>query len=462
MGAKYPIRVKNTGTNAQGLQEFLPDEFVPIDAGGTGGITVSAAKTALGFVSVTDIINNLTSILTDQPLSAAQGKVLKDLIDGLSAAVISFDDTPTAITAATVQAAIVALDSLIAGLGVDDHGSLTGLGDDDHSQYHTDTRGDIRYYTKTLLNAGQLDTRYYTETEVDDFLSDKQDLSEKNANNGYAGLNASGKLSNTVIPDLAITDFLGEVANETAMLLLSGQNGDWCIRLDTGTVFVLTATVATVLANWKELSYPVAPVTTVNGQTGVVVLDSDDISEGGTNLYLTSAEKSKLSGIEPNAKNDQDADEVPYTPSGSLTSEEVQGALDELIAIADGHGGVYLDRQFVQNDVADSNTSLTQEVYVTKTFTALHAANYRVTVIFQHSIDDIGALFVGQLTLDGNVVSEVIINSIDKLTNKNSGTLSFISSITAASHTYAFQYAPNEAGREVKIHQASLSVERFI
>lgn len=34
-----------------------------------------------------------------------------------------------------------------------DHGSLAGLGDDDHSQYHNDTRGDARYYTKTLLNS---------------------------------------------------------------------------------------------------------------------------------------------------------------------------------------------------------------------------------------------------------------------------------------------------------------------
>ena len=31
------------------------------------------------------------------------------------------------------------------GGGVTDHGALTGLGDDDHTQYHTDARGDLRY-----------------------------------------------------------------------------------------------------------------------------------------------------------------------------------------------------------------------------------------------------------------------------------------------------------------------------
>lgn len=31
------------------------------------------------------------------------------------------------------------------GGGVTDHGALTGLGDDDHPQYHNDARGDLRY-----------------------------------------------------------------------------------------------------------------------------------------------------------------------------------------------------------------------------------------------------------------------------------------------------------------------------
>lgn len=31
------------------------------------------------------------------------------------------------------------------GVGASDHGALTGLADDDHSQYHNDARGDARY-----------------------------------------------------------------------------------------------------------------------------------------------------------------------------------------------------------------------------------------------------------------------------------------------------------------------------
>lgn len=49
-------------------------------------------------------------------------------------------------------------------------------------------------------------------------------------------------------------------------------------------------------------------VDSVNGQTGVVVLDSDDISEGVTNLYFTSAERTKLTGIAAGAEVNVNAD----------------------------------------------------------------------------------------------------------------------------------------------------------
>jgi hypothetical protein len=54
---------------------------------------------------------------------------------------------------AALKAALVAaghatsgqIDAAIAAALITDHGGLTGLGDDDHSQYHTDARGDARY-----------------------------------------------------------------------------------------------------------------------------------------------------------------------------------------------------------------------------------------------------------------------------------------------------------------------------
>lgn len=39
------------------------------------------------------------------------------------------------------------------GGGITDHGLLTGLGDDDHTQYHTDARGDARYFTQAQVTS---------------------------------------------------------------------------------------------------------------------------------------------------------------------------------------------------------------------------------------------------------------------------------------------------------------------
>ena len=38
------------------------------------------------------------------------------------------------------------------GSGSSDHGALAGLENDDHPQYHTDARGDARYYTKSQMD----------------------------------------------------------------------------------------------------------------------------------------------------------------------------------------------------------------------------------------------------------------------------------------------------------------------
>ncbi|MCP5050300.1 MAG: hypothetical protein GY940_24245, partial [bacterium] len=82
-----------------------------------------------------------------------------------------------------------------------------------------------------------------------------------------------------------------------------------------------------------------APVTSVNTQTGAVVLDADDIDDAATtNKYTTAAEISKLAGIETAATADQNANEVPNTPAGNLSATDVQAALNELQGDIDNVG----------------------------------------------------------------------------------------------------------------------------
>lgn len=109
------------------------------------------------------------------------------------------------------------------------------------------------------------------------------------ANSGVATLTASGKLTNSQVPAIAITDTY-VVASEAAMLALSAaETGDVAVRTDLNKSFILAGTTYSTLADWQELLSPTDQVQSVNGLSGTVVLDTDDISEGSTNLYFTSA-----------------------------------------------------------------------------------------------------------------------------------------------------------------------------
>lgn len=101
-------------------------------------------------------------------------------------------------------------------------------------------------------------------------------------------LDANGKLDTSVIPALALTE-ITVVANEAAMLALSAQPGDVAVREDESKTYMLKQAPASTLANWVELKTPADKVQSVNGKTGTVVLGTDDISEGSSNLYYTEA-----------------------------------------------------------------------------------------------------------------------------------------------------------------------------
>jgi hypothetical protein len=74
------------------------------------------------------------------------------------------------------------------------------------------------------------------------------------------------------VTNIAIVDYLGSVGSQAAMLLLVGNQGDWCTRSDLGTNWILSGTDPTILANWTQWSYPPisfgSPVASAPGDTG--------------------------------------------------------------------------------------------------------------------------------------------------------------------------------------------------
>jgi hypothetical protein len=117
-------------------------------------------------------------------------------------------------------------------------------------------------------------------------LLNKISSSQKGIANGVATLGADGKVPNSQIPALAISETF-VVASQAAMLALSGvEQGDVAVRTDVSKSFILSQAPATTLENWQELLTPASPVQSVNGQTGNVNLTTSNIAEG-SNLYFT-------------------------------------------------------------------------------------------------------------------------------------------------------------------------------
>ncbi len=98
-----------------------------------------------------------------------------------------------------------------------------------------------------------------------------------------------GVVPSSQIPAIALVQYLGSVANQSAMLALRGQGGDWCIRADSATEWVIVANDGASLSDWIQLPTGIAPVSSINGQTGAVTLGTGDLAESGGNLFFTAA-----------------------------------------------------------------------------------------------------------------------------------------------------------------------------
>ena len=100
-------------------------------------------------------------------------------------------------------------------------------------------------------------------------------------------LDASGKLADSVIPKVAITN-TWVVASQTEMLALSNaQEGDVAVRTDLNKSFILKTTGYSTLANWQELLTPTDVVTSVNGSTGAVTVTLAGLGGVSTTTFNT-------------------------------------------------------------------------------------------------------------------------------------------------------------------------------
>ncbi len=134
--------------------------------------------------------------------------------------------------------------------------------------YYTNARFDTQLGTKDTDDLSEGTTNlYFTNARFDTQLGTKDtgDLSE-GSNLYYTNARADARIGAANLTDLNDVNYTAGAGIDNYVLTYNHANTRW------------------------EAELPAtAPVTSVNTQTGAVVLDTDDISEGSTNLYYTNA-----------------------------------------------------------------------------------------------------------------------------------------------------------------------------
>ena len=182
-------------------------------------------------------------------------------------------------------------------------------------------------------------------------------------------LDANGKLNTSILPALAITDTY-VVDSQAAMLALEAQVGDVAVRTDEKKTYILKEAGASTLTNWVWLQTPDDVVSSVNGKTGVVVLDTDDVSEGSNNLY--------------------------YTDTRATSNFNTNFALASSTSLADTANIVYVGDAIAATCITTDNDHL----FVTSTEKALWNSSAHITVGYTPDSTAIAALATGDWYYD--------------------------------------------------------------
>jgi hypothetical protein len=125
-----------------------------------------------------------------------------------------------------------------------------------------------------------------------------------NVNTTNASNITTGTLPSSVLPPIAITT-TQVASSEAAQLALVTQQGDVVVRTDLNRSYIDNGGTAGTMADFTELSTPVDSVLSVNGETGTVILNQDEIGDGTTYVRtqndFTDPLLTKLNGIEAGA-----------------------------------------------------------------------------------------------------------------------------------------------------------------
>jgi len=295
----------------EGLQAFLAgcdSRFVAQEDGyGLSQNDLTDALLAdLNRLKDIEVINNLTSSSTSDALSAAQGKVLKGLIDAIELALAGgvgdmfkaeYDPTDAGYVAkaAVAMGLETAFDLDVIG---DAEGtvSIDGTGDVNLAVTLSETGITSGTYTKVTIGS---DGRASAGTTLgigdlpDSIPTSKIDglgtAASKNIGTGAGEipvLGSDGKWPSSTIPVIELEPPIASVATEADLVTVTeAKKGDSVTVNDTGDVWQLIDDDPTEASNWIKRVSGSLGVTAWNGKTGSIVPTTDDVAEAGNKYY---------------------------------------------------------------------------------------------------------------------------------------------------------------------------------
>lgn len=269
--------------------ESLADVTDAANVAAAGAVMEADISTAsMGFVVDEDdmISNSSTKIPTQQSVKAYVDTELDALsfadIDGS----VTDDQVPNTVTLANLTQ-----------ITTRSHTSLTDIGTNTHAQIdtHLANTSNPHSVTKTqvgLANADNTsDSNKPISTATQTALDAKADL-------------VGGKVPSSQIPSVGLVTVQTAV-DEAAQLALTTQEGDVVVRTDENKTYMRNGGTSGTMADFTLLNTPTDVVTSVAGQTGIVVLTKGDVGLGNvdntsdTNKPVSTATQTALDGKQP-------------------------------------------------------------------------------------------------------------------------------------------------------------------
>jgi hypothetical protein len=250
---------------------------------------------------------------------------------------------------------------------------------------------------------------------VDGELGDYVPLSQKGAANGVATLDANGKLPSS---QLTVTAFeyqgtWSAATNTPALANGAGNTGDvyhvsaaGSVDFGAGSIsFSIGDKVAYNGSIWEKWDLT-ETIASVNGQTGVVVLDTDDISEGSTNLYYTGARFDTRLATK-STTNLAEGSNLYFTDARARTAVITQVITDGVTDRAPSEDAVF-DALALKANTADILVSKKESI----TLVSGDITNQYVDLLFEAEADSVN------LSIDGVMQYEGVDYTLSVVSNK--------------------------------------------